>query len=159
MATITFGHHALLASNRKAAILGTLITIILALMFTGLQAFEYAQSSFTIADSVFGSAFFCATGLHGLNYIAPNNFYNNKIFKLRKFSEWKFKNSLLFCKNNISTINYDDKLCLINSKNNNFFLENEFINWLTSFTDAEGNFNINLRNFKDNKYNSLNLTD
>ena len=78
---------------------------------------------------------------------------------MRKFSEWKFKNSLLFCKNNISTINYDDKLCLINSKNNNFFLENEFINWLTSFTDAEGNFNINLRNFKDNKYNSLNLTD
>jgi len=68
-ATITFGHHALLASKRDAAILGTLLTIILAIIFTGLQGFEYAQSSFTIADSVFGSAFFCATGLHGLHVI------------------------------------------------------------------------------------------
>jgi cytochrome c oxidase subunit 3 len=59
----------LLASKRDAAILGTLLTIILAIIFTGLQGFEYAQSSFTIADSVFGSAFFCATGLHGLHVI------------------------------------------------------------------------------------------
>jgi len=78
LATITYGHHALLASKRAAAILGTLLTIILALIFTGLQAFEYTQASITIADSVFGSAFFCATGLHG--YIVPLsiNFYSLK---------------------------------------------------------------------------------
>jgi len=78
LATITYGHHALLASKRAAAILGTLLTIFLALIFTGLQAFEYTQASITIADSVFGSAFFCATGLHG--YIVPLsiNFYSLK---------------------------------------------------------------------------------
>ena len=65
MATITFAHHGLLASKRRAAILGTLLTIILAIFFTGLQGFEYAQSAITIADSVYGSAFFCSTGLHG----------------------------------------------------------------------------------------------
>jgi cytochrome c oxidase subunit 3 len=51
-----------------------LFTIILALIFTGLQAFEYAQSSITIADSVFGSAFFCATGLHGIHVIVGTIF-------------------------------------------------------------------------------------
>jgi hypothetical protein len=33
-----------------------------------------------------------------------------------------------------------------------------FIEWLVGFSDAESNFNISLRNFKDNKYNSLILT-
>ena len=33
-----------------------------------------------------------------------------------------------------------------------------FIHWLTGFTDAEGNFNISLRELKDNKYKSINLT-
>jgi len=73
-ATITFAHHGLLASNRYAAIFGTIFTIILAIIFTSLQAFEYAQSSFTIADSVFGSAFFCATGLHGAHVIVGTIF-------------------------------------------------------------------------------------
>jgi cytochrome c oxidase subunit 3 len=73
-ATITFGHHALLASKRGSAILGTLLTIILAIIFTSLQGFEYAQSSVTIADSVYGSAFFCGTGLHGYMLLLSNNF-------------------------------------------------------------------------------------
>jgi Cytochrome c oxidase subunit III len=77
-ATITFGHHALLASKRDAAIFGTLLTIILAIIFTALQGFEYAQSSITIADSVFGSAFFCATGLHGYMLPLSKNFYSPK---------------------------------------------------------------------------------
>jgi hypothetical protein len=33
-----------------------------------------------------------------------------------------------------------------------------FLQWFAGFTDAEGNFNISLRNFQDNKYNSLILT-
>jgi len=81
-ATITFGHHALLASKREAAILGTLLTIILALVFTGLQAFEYAQASITIADSVFGSAFFCSTGLHGLHVIVGTIFITVGFFRI-----------------------------------------------------------------------------
>ena len=33
-----------------------------------------------------------------------------------------------------------------------------FIEWFIGFVDAEGNFNISLRNYKDNNYNSLILT-
>jgi cytochrome c oxidase subunit 3 len=85
LATITYGHHGLLASNRNAAILGTLITIILALLFTGLQGFEYAQSSITIADSVFGSAFFCATGLHGLHVLVGTIFITVGFVRIIKY--------------------------------------------------------------------------
>lgn len=65
MATVTYGHHALIGGNRSAAIEGTLITIILAIIFTSLQGFEYIQAPFSIADGAFGSAFFVSTGLHG----------------------------------------------------------------------------------------------
>jgi cytochrome c oxidase subunit 3 len=34
-------------------------------VFTAFQYIEYNQASFTFADSVFGSAFFATTGLHG----------------------------------------------------------------------------------------------
>ena len=67
--TITYAHHALIQGNRKDAINGTFATIILALIFTGLQYVEYSQAMFTFADSVYGSVFFASTGLHGLHII------------------------------------------------------------------------------------------
>ena len=66
MATITWGHHALIAGNRSSAILGTFLTIVLAIIFTYLQYIEYSEASFSFADSVYGSVFFASTGLHGL---------------------------------------------------------------------------------------------
>jgi len=68
-ATITYAHHSLIAANREGALRGFILTIFLAVIFTCLQVFEYYESSFTIVDSVFGSAFFCATGLHGFHVI------------------------------------------------------------------------------------------
>jgi len=73
-AFITYGHHALLGGDRKGAILGTLLTIVLAVVFTGLQYYEYSEAAFTITDSVYGSAFYCSTGLHGLHVIVGTLF-------------------------------------------------------------------------------------
>src|SRR6266566_2346489 len=73
-AFVTYGHHALIAGNRKGAIFGTLITIILAVVFTVLQYIEYSEAGFTIADSVFGTVFFASTGLHGLHVIVGTIF-------------------------------------------------------------------------------------
>jgi len=42
-------------------------TIILGSLFMSIQAFEYLHSLFTISDSIYGSCFFMATGLHGLH--------------------------------------------------------------------------------------------
>jgi cytochrome c oxidase subunit 3 len=73
-AFVTYGHHALIAGNRKGAILGTLFTIILAIIFTALQYVEYSEAGFTIADSVYGTVFFASTGLHGLHVIVGTIF-------------------------------------------------------------------------------------
>jgi len=73
-AFITFSHHALIQGKRSFAINGAIWTIILAIIFTALQAYEYSEAGFTIADSVYGSCFFAATGLHGLHVIVGTLF-------------------------------------------------------------------------------------
>ena len=73
-AFVTYGHHALIQGDRKGAILGTLLTIIFAVVFTALQYYEYTESSFTISDSVYGTVFYASTGLHGLHVIVGTIF-------------------------------------------------------------------------------------
>nr|YP_010462024.1 cytochrome c oxidase subunit 3 [Hericium erinaceus]YP_010759097.1 cytochrome c oxidase subunit 3 [Hericium alpestre]UUF93978.1 cytochrome c oxidase subunit 3 [Hericium erinaceus]WEX32011.1 cytochrome c oxidase subunit 3 [Hericium alpestre] len=68
-AFVTYGHHALIQGDRRGAILGTLLTIILAVLFTGLQYYEYSEAGFTISDSVYGTVFYASTGLHGIHVI------------------------------------------------------------------------------------------
>lgn len=46
-----------------------LITVLLGLYFTALQGLEYYEAPFSIADAVYGSTFFIATGFHGLHVI------------------------------------------------------------------------------------------
>nr|UGW52229.1 cytochrome c oxidase subunit III [Gonodactylus sp. SIO BIC C12730] len=73
-ATVTWAHHAIMESNHTQAIQGLGITILLGVYFTALQALEYFEASFTIADSVYGSTFFVATGFHGLHVIIGSSF-------------------------------------------------------------------------------------
>ncbi len=65
--TVTYAHHSIIQGNRSGALNGTLYTILLAAVFTGLQGVEYTVSSFTIGDGTFGSCFYFATGFHGLH--------------------------------------------------------------------------------------------
>jgi cytochrome c oxidase subunit 3 len=68
-ATLTYSHHCLIAGNRNGSFYGLLVTIILAVIFTGLQGFEYYNAPFTISDGVFGSTFFMSTGFHGFHVL------------------------------------------------------------------------------------------
>ena len=68
-ATVTYGHHAMFLSERRAAILGMVLTVVLAAVFTGLQALEYQQAGFSFGDGAYGSAFYMSTGLHGLHVL------------------------------------------------------------------------------------------
>ena len=63
----TWAHHAIVVGSRRDAILGLLITLILAVAFTGFQVFEYTSASFGISDGVYGSTFYMATGFHGFH--------------------------------------------------------------------------------------------
>jgi cytochrome c oxidase subunit 3 len=73
-AFITYSHHSLIQGNRRGAIIGAILTLIFAILFTGLQAYEYLEASFSIADSVYGTVFFASTGLHGLHVIVGTIF-------------------------------------------------------------------------------------
>nr|YP_009731712.1 cytochrome c oxidase subunit III [Carpophilus dimidiatus]QHR79660.1 cytochrome c oxidase subunit 3 [Carpophilus dimidiatus] len=72
--TVTWAHHSLMENNYKQTFQGLLLTIILGIYFTILQAYEYIEAPFTIADSVYGSSFFMATGFHGLHVIIGTTF-------------------------------------------------------------------------------------
>nr|AET09679.1 cytochrome c oxidase subunit III [Gondogeneia antarctica] len=67
--SVTWAHHALLQNNHSQTIQGLVVTILLGVYFSALQALEYLESPFSIADSVYGSTFFIATGFHGLHVI------------------------------------------------------------------------------------------
>ncbi|RIJ15538.1 cytochrome c oxidase subunit 3 [Henriciella mobilis] len=67
--TVTAAHHALQHDNRKTAILMLFITIVLGVSFTGLQVLEYTHAGFTYDGTLYGSAFFMATGFHGAHVV------------------------------------------------------------------------------------------
>jgi cytochrome c oxidase subunit 3 len=81
-ATLTWSHHALICGNRKEAILGLSLTILLGIIFTSLQLMEYYEAGFTISDGVYGSTFYGATGLHGLHVIIGTTFLLVCFFRL-----------------------------------------------------------------------------
>lgn len=72
--TVTWAHHSLIETNHYQALQGIFLTVILGIYFTILQAFEYYEASFSIADSTYGSTFFIATGFHGLHVIIGSSF-------------------------------------------------------------------------------------
>lgn len=64
----------MISGNRKETIVGLVVTVVLGLIFTALQGMEYYEAPFTIADSVYGSTFYVATGFHGLHVIIGTTF-------------------------------------------------------------------------------------
>lgn len=67
--TVTWAHHAMLHDDRRGLILGLSLTIILGIMFTALQVYEYAHASFPFSGSIYGATFFMATGFHGAHVL------------------------------------------------------------------------------------------
>nr|YP_010248520.1 cytochrome c oxidase subunit 3 [Pneumocystis wakefieldiae]QTK22284.1 cytochrome c oxidase subunit 3 [Pneumocystis wakefieldiae] len=67
--TVTYAHHSLISGNRRGALIGMFLTIVLALVFTTIQGMEYFESSFTISDGIYGSCFYFGTGFHGFHVL------------------------------------------------------------------------------------------
>jgi cytochrome c oxidase subunit 3 len=66
-ASVTWAHHSIIMGSKSQTCLALEITIIIAIIFTTLQGYEYATAPFTISDSVYGSSFYMATGFHGFH--------------------------------------------------------------------------------------------
>nr|QBG38551.1 cytochrome c oxidase subunit III [Acropyga arnoldi] len=72
--TVTWTHHSILNKNFNESNKSLLMTILLGFYFTCLQIIEYKESPFSIADSIYGSTFFVATGFHGIHVIIGTMF-------------------------------------------------------------------------------------
>ncbi|MCG6113722.1 MAG: cytochrome c oxidase subunit 3 [Mesorhizobium sp.] len=67
--TVTWAHHALLHDDRKGLIWGLGLTVALAILFTGVQAYEYMVAPFSFSGSIYGATFFMSTGFHGFHVV------------------------------------------------------------------------------------------
>jgi len=72
--TVTWSHHTILENKIKKRINRLLITCLLGIYFSTLQAFEYIEAQFTIRDRAYGSTFFIATGFHGIHVLIGTTF-------------------------------------------------------------------------------------
>lgn len=63
--TLTWAHQALLTGHQKDVLKGIGATIILGLIFTSVQAYEYLHATFGFKEGIYPSTFYMATGFHG----------------------------------------------------------------------------------------------
>nr|YP_008082995.1 cytochrome c oxidase subunit III [Halocynthia spinosa]CCO25774.1 cytochrome c oxidase subunit III [Halocynthia spinosa] len=71
---VTYSHYSVVLGDYQGAVVGLFFTLCLGFFFTALQALEYVDASFSIADSVYGSVFFMATGFHGFHVLVGSIF-------------------------------------------------------------------------------------
>ena len=62
--TVTRAHHALRVGDRKNFLVFLFLTILLGIIFTGFQAYEYQRATFSIDEGIYPSTFYMATGFH-----------------------------------------------------------------------------------------------
>lgn len=83
--SVTWAHHALMESNYEDSLSGLTITALLGLYFSYLQVGEYLETSFSIADRVYGSVFFVSTGFHGLHVLIGTTFLLVCLFRSQNY--------------------------------------------------------------------------
>ena len=79
--TVTWAHHALLHGDRKGLVNGLTLTVILGVIFSAVQAYEYAHAPFAFRDSIYGATFFMATGFHGFHVLVGTIFLAVCLFR------------------------------------------------------------------------------
>jgi len=75
--TVTWAHHALQTGDRRGAKIGLFLTILLGILFTSIQAYEYNNifthheffSEEAANSGLYGSSFIMATGFHGFHVL------------------------------------------------------------------------------------------
>lgn len=71
--TVSWAHNAILNGNNKTAAKALIITVLLGLIFTALQGFEYYHATFSLGgddqSAIYPSNFYLATGFHGAHVI------------------------------------------------------------------------------------------
>lgn len=82
--TVTWAQYALNNNNRKVAVKALGITVILGLIFTSLQVYEYHHATFAFDQGIYASNFYMATGFHGLHVVVGTIFLIVCYFRTKK---------------------------------------------------------------------------
>ena len=72
--TVTWAHHALIHGDREGLKKGLWLTILLGMLFSAIQAYEYSVAPFPFGGLNYGTAFYMATGFHGFHVIVGTIF-------------------------------------------------------------------------------------
>ncbi len=72
--TVTWAHHSLIHGDRDGLKKGLWLTILLGVLFTSIQAYEYAHAPFGFGGNTYSSAFYMATGFHGFHVLVGTIF-------------------------------------------------------------------------------------
>nr|ATI20578.1 cytochrome c oxidase subunit 3 [Ophiognomonia clavigignenti-juglandacearum] len=81
-ATVTWAHHSLIKGDRIGSLIGSVATVLLAMIFTFFQFVEYKASSFTLSDGAFGSCFYFGTGFHGFHVVIGTLFLGVALWRI-----------------------------------------------------------------------------
>nr|UZT67607.1 cytochrome c oxidase subunit 3 [Parnips nigripes] len=81
-ASITWSHYSILNNNKDKTLISLFLTIMLGMIFSIIQMFEYIESYFCLNDSVYGSLFYLTTGFHGLHVIIGTLFLLINLFRI-----------------------------------------------------------------------------
>lgn len=74
-AAATWAHHAIAhENNRKDLVNGLILSILLGVLFTIFQIYEYQHASFGFSGNIYGATFFMATGFHGFHVVVGTIF-------------------------------------------------------------------------------------
>lgn len=79
--TITWAHHALRQNDQKNFMIFLFLTVLLGIIFTGFQAYEYQHAEFAIDEGIYPSTFYMATGFHGAHVLIGSIFLTVCFFR------------------------------------------------------------------------------
>ncbi len=94
--TVTWAHHELVHGNMKDTTKALLITVLLGLIFTCVQAFEYMHATFKFTDGIYSSVFYMSTGFHGVHVIIGTAFLMVCLFRSMKKKDFTPKQHVGF---------------------------------------------------------------
>jgi cytochrome c oxidase subunit 3 len=81
-ASVTWAHHSIVYGYKFNASIALIVTVVLALVFTGLQGLEYVTAPFSMSDGIYGSTFYMATGFHGFHVFVGTCFLTVCLIRL-----------------------------------------------------------------------------
>ncbi len=82
--TVTWAHHALLHNDRQGLKTALWLTVLLGVVFTICQIYEYSHAAFGFKGHIYGATFFMATGFHGAHVVIGTIFLAVCLFRAYK---------------------------------------------------------------------------